>query len=530
MVDPTAWSQVRLPQSNLVQSVLQGAQTGVLLSEGRREREKYATEKEKSEKLDMLRTALADAHKANDTTKVNSILSRIATVDPEAGEKARDFYVDLDRTQLVTAATNLLGAAGLPDNEMAQYNLLKQAYKSVDNLPPTHGVKQLLQSAMDAPFGSEKRANILAAGINMSKALDLYPGMKDGGGESGLARDRLGLDVLKFISEMENRQRDNDRLEERLKQDKKEFAITSERFSPTLAKLYNGSIQEHHAGMASYNKMLTLADSFDELEKNATTPATKNALTKEFNSMMDWDAPTKTGGFRTWLGRVFRKFMGWEQKDIDALYTEYTRLKNKMVSEDLKPPVSDKDIAIMSKGYPGENANAAYIASFLRGIAKSKAIEASYAKAKSDYIDEKNDIRGFSDYWTKNKNKYIADAFGISEEALTPPPGIDLSNWSIPLGGRESRQPAETGRQGSVIPSPAGGGQRTKAPTPTIDNLKRSITERIKLARDKAKEIDPRGARGILERLEYDSKTGAIGFKDDEGNFINLIGPTQQGE
>lgn len=536
MADPTAWAQARLPNfaDNILGSAFKGAQVGLMLSEGRRQQEKYKSAKLLQSQIDGYKERILGAHKDGDLRKMNTEISNLARFDEGAAERLRNLLTSLDRDEAVRASYNTVGAL-MSKNPQAREKLIEQAIKSL-SVDPDHPFMQTLLDIQNTPLdvaADSKQSQKLALATQFAQIMGLLPEDKGGQSQDDLLKwKNYELKVLEAIDNANNRRRDNDRLDKKFTQEKKEFGITSERFSPTLVKLYNGSLQEHNAGMAAYNKMLALSDDFEELERRATTPLTKNKLTEEFNSMMDWEAPTKTGGFRTWFGRVFRRFMGWEQEQIDALYTEYTRLKNKMVSEDLKPPVSDKDIALMSKGYPGENANAAYIASFLRGLAKSKAIEASYAKAKADHIDKENDVRGFSDYWKKNKNKYIADAFGISEEALTPPPGTDESNWSIPLGGRESRQPTETdtSRQGSKIPPPAGGGQRTKTPTPTIDNLKRSITERIKLARDKAKEIDPRGVRGILERLEYDSKTGAIGFKDDEGNFIPLIGPTQQGE
>lgn len=66
---------------------------------------------------------------------------------------------------------------------------------------------------------------------------------------------------------------------------------------------------------------------------------------------------------------------------------EYTRLRNSLAMQSLPPgPATDKDIELAMKSFPGENAGAGYVSSFLRGMAKLKRIDGLTDDAKSEWV------------------------------------------------------------------------------------------------------------------------------------------------
>ena len=76
------------------------------------------------------------------------------------------------------------------------------------------------------------------------------------------------------------------------------------------------------------------------------------------------------------------------QDAMTQLRNEYTRLRNTQAIKSLPPGVAtDKDIELALKGLPPETANAATLASFLRGMAKMSQYEAVAESAKSEWVN-----------------------------------------------------------------------------------------------------------------------------------------------
>lgn len=74
------------------------------------------------------------------------------------------------------------------------------------------------------------------------------------------------------------------------------------------------------------------------------------------------------------------------QDALTGLRQEYTRLMGHGVMKMLPPgPASDKDVALAREGFPKANADAGYLASFLRGMAKISAYDAVLNNAKSEW-------------------------------------------------------------------------------------------------------------------------------------------------
>jgi len=88
-------------------------------------------------------------------------------------------------------------------------------------------------------------------------------------------------------------------------------------------------------------------------------------------------------GVNAWLRNATGNQDAWTQTR-----QEYVRLRNTQAIKSLPPgPATDKDIMLAMKGFPPENADAATIASFLRGMAKMSQYEAVSESAKSEWVN-----------------------------------------------------------------------------------------------------------------------------------------------
>ena len=90
-----------------------------------------------------------------------------------------------------------------------------------------------------------------------------------------------------------------------------------------------------------------------------------------------------------------------QQDGFTQLRNEYNRLRNSVAIKSLPPGVAtDRDVAVALEGLPPPTANAAFIASFLRGTAKLQQYEAATKDAQTEWISSvgslgntRNDIR-----------------------------------------------------------------------------------------------------------------------------------------
>lgn len=95
------------------------------------------------------------------------------------------------------------------------------------------------------------------------------------------------------------------------------------------------------------------------------------------------------GGYGTGatIAEKFASVTG-NQDALSAARQEYIRLRNNAAIKSLPPgPATDRDIQLALKGFPPENADSAYIASFMRGMAKMQQREAAYETARSEWVN-----------------------------------------------------------------------------------------------------------------------------------------------
>lgn len=125
----------------------------------------------------------------------------------------------------------------------------------------------------------------------------------------------------------------------------------------------------------------------------------------------------------------FIKFAG-NERDFQLLRQEFDQIRNMEVIGALpKGPASDKDIAIAQKGWPPATADAAYIAAFLRGMSKMKAIVQAQALHKADYIGRNKTQAGLLSDWTNDKEYWMLKALGNYGGVYNPlnPDGTEMT-------------------------------------------------------------------------------------------------------
>jgi hypothetical protein len=107
--------------------------------------------------------------------------------------------------------------------------------------------------------------------------------------------------------------------------------------------------------------------------------------------MLDLASRMESAGGGTGLGTSFSekvKNLTGNQDGFSQLRNEYTRLRNTQAIKSLPPGVAtDKDIELALKGLPPETADAAVLASFLRGMAKMSQYDAVAESAKSEWVN-----------------------------------------------------------------------------------------------------------------------------------------------
>jgi hypothetical protein len=153
-----------------------------------------------------------------------------------------------------------------------------------------------------------------------------------------------------------------------------------------------------------------------------------------------------------WLAKATGSQDAWTQ-----IRNEYTRVRNSVAIKSLPPGVAtDKDIELALKGIPPENANAATLASFLRGSAKLQDIDSAINNAKTDWLSQNNGLL------TRAKGSFIAGDYAAK-------PGETFNDFAQRIVGdvsqkyRSPAQIAEDRRKQAVAQIPT---NRTPATAP----------------------------------------------------------------
>lgn len=98
----------------------------------------------------------------------------------------------------------------------------------------------------------------------------------------------------------------------------------------------------------------------------------------------------RLGSFDEWI----KKSTGSENA-VSELRQEYIRLRSTAAIQSLPPgPATDRDIQLALSGFPAETGNPQIIASFLRGVAKMKGIEAAVENSKAEWLTNNRGLLG----------------------------------------------------------------------------------------------------------------------------------------
>jgi hypothetical protein len=180
------------------------------------------------------------------------------------------------------------------------------------------------------------------------------------------------------------------------------------------------------------------------INESATLAATSKQAATQYNDLARRIEAAEGGkGALTsateWLAKATGSQDAWTQ-----IRNEYTRVRNSVAIKSLPPGVAtDKDIELALKGIPPENANAATLASFLRGSAKLQDIDSAINNAKTDWLSQNNGLL------TRAKGSFIAGDYAAK-------PGETFNDFAQRIVGdvsqkyRSPAQIAEERRQQAV--------------------------------------------------------------------------------
>lgn len=126
-----------------------------------------------------------------------------------------------------------------------------------------------------------------------------------------------------------------------------------------------------------------------DINTAAVTAGAAKQQAAQFNSLAD-RIEQAGGGFGV-LSRAneFLRTATGSQNYVSQLRQEFTRLRNSAAVQSLPPgPATDRDIALVLEGFPPPTADAAVMASFLRGMAKLQDITSATENARVDWLSQ----------------------------------------------------------------------------------------------------------------------------------------------
>jgi hypothetical protein len=192
------------------------------------------------------------------------------------------------------------------------------------------------------------------------------------------------------------------------------------------------------------------ADTRKLINESAVLSATSKQSAEQFNNLAK-RLEESGGGYGAFSSAsdFLKKGAGF-QGGMTQLRQEYIRLRNTAAIKSLPPgPATDKDISLALKGFPGENASATDLSSFLRGMAKLQDVDASINNAKTDWLSQNNGVL------TRAKGTFIAGDYATK-------PGETFNDFSQRIIGdvskkyRPQEQITEEKRQQLVSQIPTG--------------------------------------------------------------------------
>jgi hypothetical protein len=341
---------------NPSQSLISGFQTGMQLSD--LELQRQAKEMELQRRQELQKQTIALVNKPNPTARDYTNVANLLPEKEAASLRSNFELLNKDQKDnelrfggqvmsAFSAGSPQIGIKLLRDRAVAERNSGREdqakQYETLAELAeidPASG-KTIIGTHLGALPGGDK---VLEGAIKIQKA---PVELRDIESKIDERAQRLDLDRDKLQSEVDMKVMD--------------LTGRGQKLEPDARKLVNEATIAAVGGEQAASRMLDLAQRIESAQggKGVATKAT------------EWFAKT--------TGR---------QDEFTQMRQEYTRLRNTQAIKSLPPgPATDRDIELALRGFPEETANAATLASFLRGMAKMQQYEASTKDAEAEWIN-----------------------------------------------------------------------------------------------------------------------------------------------
>ena len=302
--------------------------------------------------------------------KVTALKDMMGQMTQEGQKRELDFASGVSSAYLAgkpeVAKQALLSkaeAARNSGNEQRAQEL--ESIAEIGMIRPEVGLKAMVPMIAQLPEGKQVIENIFAAQKITGEVRKVEAEATTAEAVAATELDKRKADIENTWSQMAERADrlalDRDRLQGEIESRLDERAAKLVELPESSRKIVNDSTGAAVTAEQSTGKLLGLADQLEQLGGGYGA----------FGRAAEWWART-TG----------------TQDAMSSARTEYMRLRNSAALKDLPPgPATDKDVELALKGFPPETADAKYLASFIRGMAKISAREAAYESAKAEWVE-----------------------------------------------------------------------------------------------------------------------------------------------
>jgi polyhydroxyalkanoate synthesis regulator phasin len=199
------------------------------------------------------------------------------------------------------------------------------------------------------------------------------------------------------------------------------------------------------------------------INESATQSATSKQAATQYNDLAKRIESAEGGKGRLTSAAEWFAAQTGQQDAWTQIRNEYTRIRNTVAIKSLPPgPATDSDIQLALKGIPPETANAATLASFLRGTAKLQDIDSAISNAKTDWLSQNKGVL------TRAKTPFIAGDYAAK-------PGETFNDFAqrivvdVSAKYRPAEQVAEERRQQLISQIPTNQAPAAAAPSSSIE-------------------------------------------------------------
>lgn len=302
--------------------------------------------------------------------KISALKDMMSGMTQEGQKQEKDFISRVSSAylankpevakQALMERVDALRNSGKPDQAQAL-----QTIAEVGSLDPGLALKSIIPLVSALPDGKQVIENIFAAQKITGEVRKVEAEATTAEAVAATELDKRKADIENTWSQMTERADrlalDRDRLQGEIESRLDERTAKAIELPESSRKIVNDATGAAVTAEQSTGKLLGLADQLEQLGGGYGA----------FGRAAEWWART-TG----------------TQDAMSSARTEYMRLRNSAALKDLPPgPATDKDVELALKGFPPETADAKYLASFIRGMAKISAREAAYESAKAEWVE-----------------------------------------------------------------------------------------------------------------------------------------------